>query len=146
VVEDLCRLLVSEKKLEEALVLATQHSISQPDVLDAYNPIRFVLLQLEDLLEIQVEKNNYSVKSRIQLLRNQLHQFEVYLTIEENVERISQVDIDCLHDDLIRAYGDVMHLYSLLEKQNSSIPDQVLQKVQNAKRTMESRKTLYHEE
>ena len=138
VVEDLCRLLVSEKRVDEALSLATQHFTSQPKVLDAYNPIRFVLLQLEDLFEVQVEENNYSAKSRFTLLKNQLHQFEVYLTIEENVECDIKDDADCLHDDLLRAYGDVIHLYNLLKNQNFSFPDQVDKQVEEAMKKMES--------
>ncbi len=142
ITEDLCRLLESEGRIEESLSIATAHASAYPEDIDAYNPIRFLLLQIEDRLEVEVEESNYSAKSRLKLLENHLHQFEIFQKIESNVNSLSELDIECLEDDIIRSFGEVKQLQSILNGQNAIIPDNLMQRINIAVKSIESRYSI----
>jgi hypothetical protein len=97
-----------------------------------------ILHQLELRIENDVVENEFSIESQLELLENYLQQFDVYREILQNVKGMSIDDKECLHDDILRVYGDANQLYTMLSNNKKFRDDSIRKHLENAREFMES--------
>ena len=132
ITEDLCRLFESEGRLDESLNLARTHYSNIPNKFDSYNPIRYVLQQVENQLEDDLIEDEFSCKIRIRQVENYLEQLDVFRSILENVDISNQDEIVDLNDDISRVYCELSDLKVQLTQDGCKISSALRKRIENA--------------
>jgi predicted Zn-dependent protease len=115
---DLSRLLLEEGRNDEAFSVARNHIEKNPDELNAFTPLRHILLLEETRLEDTMFDSNYNRKDWEFLVSNLLDQYELIKVLQKfsNRNELDSELNDLIQDDLIRLQGRFEELEYLLEK------------------------------
>lgn len=135
VLDDLCRLLIDDGDEKEALRLARKHAIDYPSEPQAYDALRYVLDRLEDDLADEVAENPSSSSHLRDFASNIIEQYSVLKKMEAQALEPG-VDfedfIQDIHEDLIRIYGEMDDIASRNERNESPLPREVINAINEA--------------
>lgn len=132
VLEDLCRLLLTENRTDEALFLARSHIENYRGHLQAYNAIRYILHILEDQLEDELydDRENEYIFSK--LMDNLLEQIEIANSMERNVKLPENMNAE-LEDDRTRLFGEIEQLVDSAPGRQISISSEIISRINQTK-------------
>ena len=107
--EDLCRILYSEERVDEAFELARNQIKQYGDNANAFDALRYLLLVEEDHLESELndDRENESIFTR--LMNNLLEQVELVIRIESLGDLTDDLRTE-LDDDRTRLVGELDHI------------------------------------
>ncbi|MFX1368942.1 MAG: hypothetical protein ACFFAY_10115 [Promethearchaeota archaeon] len=129
--DDLCRILLTEDKMDEALELADSHTRLFSKDIDAYSASRYVLARLEDMLRFDNEGPDLDEQTTEKLLASLNMQFELILRMEKEIgeDGLRDADLLCdIHEDLVRLTGEMEYLLPLTRGISSSRIDEILKR------------------
>jgi hypothetical protein len=130
-IDDLCRVLLTEDKMDEALKLADSHVKRFPKDIEAYSASRYVLARLEDKLRFDNEGSDFDPEVIEQLLVALKMQFDLLLQMEEEIGENTLRDTDLFcdnHEDIVRLTGEMEHLFPLTKDISSSGNKEVIRR------------------
>ena len=126
--EDLCRILLSEDRSDEALELARTHTEQYGTNPNAFVARRFVLQILEDQLEAELNDDRENNILFSQLIDNLLEQLELVITMMGRFE--SQEDLNSeLNDDKTRILSELEYLVQSAPSRQISVPDEIQKRI-----------------
>ncbi|MGY5863190.1 MAG: hypothetical protein RTV41_01155 [Candidatus Thorarchaeota archaeon] len=107
--EDLCRHLLSEDRVDEGLEMARNQVEHRGDSPSSYGALRYLLHVLEDVIEAALNDDRKNESLFIQLTNNLLEQLELVIQIERLCEPLNDILTD-LDDDKNRLVGEIEYL------------------------------------
>jgi tetratricopeptide (TPR) repeat protein len=134
IVDDLCRLLIDEGRIEEAHDQAKEHAQRFPEEYAAYDALRYTLLRIEDKLDEALDESVHDYPSSLELASNLVEQFFVCMKIQDEVgsERLRNDDVEWeLHEDIFRVIGELENVKERLDTQKVKISKTLEDQIQS---------------
>ncbi|MFW9976381.1 MAG: hypothetical protein ACFFDQ_14005 [Candidatus Thorarchaeota archaeon] len=133
--EDLCRLLISENRVDEALKLARNHATQYETNPYAFNAIRYALHVLEDQLENELNDDRENELLFTKLIENIFEQLELVEALERiaKLPKDKQIELD---DDKTRLIGELDYLIQSAPSRNISVSSEIQDKIEHLKRAL----------
>jgi Flp pilus assembly protein TadD len=128
--EDLCRLLLAEERVVEAIRLARNQVEQYGDTPSAYDALRYLLHELEDRLEAELNDDRENETLFTQLLNNLFYQLEVVIKIENLGKQADDLQTE-LEDDKTRLVGELEHLLNSAPSRQVKVPSDLQKKIQS---------------
>lgn len=128
VIDDLCRLLLTEEREEEALEIARNHKKKFPTEVEAYDALRYTLVVIEDKLSGELDDERDSVGVTLNLLNNLIEQLDLFNQMKQELDITPLLERELL-DEKSRVAGEIDHVLLSARIRNLSIPDKTLARV-----------------